>query len=77
MSTVNTVPLDHLPSKVLFQNKWRKKTKGNWLNQVHLETAVKTKVKLIVMITLSQLQLYCAKGLNNKTLYQMAESMFL
>jgi len=29
--------LCHLSSKVLFQNRWKKKTKGDWLKQAQLE----------------------------------------
>jgi len=32
--------LCYLSPNVLFWNKWRKKSKGNWLTQVDMETAV-------------------------------------
>ena len=39
---------------VLFWNKWRKKTKRNWLTQVHLETVVKIKVVMVTVLYLSR-----------------------
>jgi len=40
-------PYAILVPKVYYQNKWRKKTKGNWIAQIHLKTAITTEVVML------------------------------
>jgi len=41
--------LCHLPPKILFQNKWRKKLEGEPAYHFHLEMAIKVMVVLVVL----------------------------